>query len=201
MAMGLGVDSAAFPTPPKATIAFVPTGHEIALFKHIFSRAISHMPPSKKPVPRTPRSPKEDGEVGETLNDVLARHPSLSPGMQACLSAISQHSEVISPKVAVAVGRLVSAALSPMPCKADPQDARDALKTVGTEMLPARSAKLKRAKERHAERLWQLAQEAAKEVQRDSARGGQVSSRRAAIAARPTRQKRTVANTTRVLWE
>ena len=144
---------------------------------------------------------KEDGEVGETLNDVLARHPSLSPGMQACLSAISQHSEVISPKVAVAVGRLVSAALSPMPCKADPQDARDALKTVGTEMLPARSAKLKRAKERHAERLWQLAQEAAKEVQRDSARGGQVSSRRAAIAARPTRQKRTIANTTRVLWE
>ena len=180
----------------------MPTGHEIALFKHIFSRAIAHMPPSKKPVPRTPRSPKEDGEVGETLNDVLARHPSLSPGMQACLSAISQHSEVISPKVAAAVGRLVSAALSPMPCKADPQDARDALKTVGTEMLPARSAKLKRAKERHAERLWQLAQEAAKEVQRDSqARGGQVSSRRAAIAARPTRQKRTIDNTTRVLWE
>ena len=71
------------------------------------------MPPSKKPVPRTPRSPKEDGEVGETLNDVLARHPILSPGMRQCIDSIYEHAEVITPEVAAAVGRLASAALSP----------------------------------------------------------------------------------------
>ena len=121
--------------------------------------------------------------------------------MQACLSAISQHSEVISPKVAAAVGRLVSAALSPMPCKADPQDARDALKTVGTEMLPARSAKLKRAKERHAECLWRLAQEAAKEVEHEKVRhSAVVKRRREVVSERKTRSTRHISNTTKTTW-
>ena len=159
------------------------------------------MPPSKKPVPRTPRSPKEDGEVGETLNDVLARHPILSPGMRQCIDSIYEHAEVITPEVAAAVGRLVSAALSPLACKADPADAAGALASISKRILPERSAKLNRARQRHAQQLAQLALAAAKEVQRESEqRAERRKTQRQAIAARPTRSTRMIEKMGRVLW-
>ena len=37
-------------------------------------------PPPRGAVRKRPRSPVEDGEVGETAQDVLIRHPLLSPG-------------------------------------------------------------------------------------------------------------------------
>ena len=58
--------------------------------------------------------PKEDGEIGEAIQDVLARHPDLtSPPMQA-YKRIEKLSEHATPGVEQVVGRCLSAALSPV---------------------------------------------------------------------------------------
>ena len=150
---------------------------------------------------RAQRSPKEDGEVGETLGDILARHSSLSPGMVECVEALKQHNALISPQVASAITRLVSAALSPLGCKADPRDAKEALHSISTEMLPQRAAKVKRFKQRHAEKLAQLAREAAEAVERENEkRSKAVKRQREEVAARPTRSTRHIENSTRIVW-
>ena len=87
---------------------------------------------------RSLRSPKEDGEIDETAQDVLIRHPLLSPGERRIVKALREHEDELTPKLAAAMGRLLSAALSPMPLKADVTDAKMALEIIGTEMLPKR---------------------------------------------------------------
>ena len=158
------------------------------------------------PPPRTPRplpeSPKEDGEIGETISDLLARHPNLSPGMDKVLNAVNEHQDVLSPQVAAAVGRLLSAALSPLRAvKASPQAAREALGSIATEMLPMRKAKAKQVEQRHAQVLAQLAREAAAEVEKERNRGARVAQQKADIFARRPRDKITKEKSGRVLRE
>ena len=122
--------------------------------------------------------------------------------MRQCIDSIYEHAEVITPEVAAAVGRLVSAALSPLACKADPADAAGALASISKRILPERSAKLNRARQRQAQQLTQLALAAAKEVQRESEHSEPSArkTQRQAIAARPTRSTRMIEKTGRVLW-
>ena len=162
------------------------------------------LPPPRTPAQRggSPPSPKEDGEIGETISDLLARHPNLSPGMDKALNAVNEHQDVLSPQVAAAVGRLLSAALSPLRAvKASPQAAREALGSIATEMLPMRKAKAKQVEQRHAQVLAQLAREAAAEVEKERNRGARVAQQKADIFARRPRDKITKEKSGRVLRE
>jgi regulator of protease activity HflC (stomatin/prohibitin superfamily) len=107
-------------------------------------------PPPRKP---RPRSPVEDGEVGETAQDVLIRHPLLSPGERRMVNMLRQHEDVLTPEAAAAMGRLLSAALSPMPIKASPTTAKEALNTMATEMLPQRKRQREEMDEAEQKRL------------------------------------------------
>jgi len=70
--------------------------------------------PPPRPAQGGPVPPKEDGEIGEAIQDVLARHPDLtSPPMQA-YKRIEKLSEHATPGVEQVVGRCLSAALSPV---------------------------------------------------------------------------------------
>ena len=144
----------------------------------------SHSPP------RTPRQlPKEDGEVGETFGDLLARHPNLSPGLTQCLRAVNDHEEVLSPRVGQAISTLLSAALSPLPIKGSPRAARAALRSITTEELPIRKAKAKRLEEHKAWLLVDLSRKAAAEVEREQERAANVARQREEIAARRPKDK------------
>ena len=58
--------------------------------------------------------PKEDGEIGETIRDVVSRHPDTdSPALQA-YGRIYDLKEHGTPGVEKVVGRCLSAALSPV---------------------------------------------------------------------------------------
>ena len=78
--------------------------------------------------PPPPRSPKEDGEVGETARYVVARHPGLtSPPMQV-YRRIEELSDHATPGLDRVVDRAMSAALSPMEgVKCSPSTALEAL--------------------------------------------------------------------------
>ena len=148
---------------------------------------------SKRNVPPPPQSPKEDGEIGETVGDILDRHPAMSPGMRRCINEISRHGDVLSPEVGGTIARLLSAALSPLEQKLDQKDAKDALHSISSEMLPKRHITFKKMQERHTEELRRLSQEAAKAVQAEhEARREAVAKRRndAVVVAPPKRRKR-----------
>ena len=96
-------------------------------------------PPARGTSRKRPlRSPKEDGEIDESAQDVLIRHPLLSPGERRIVKGLREHEDELTPKLAADMGRLLSAALSPMPIKAEPMDAKQALEFIVTEMLPRR---------------------------------------------------------------
>ena len=107
-------------------------------------------PPPRGAVRKRPRSPVEDGEVGETAQDVLIRHPLLSPGERRIVKALREHEDELTPHVAASMGRLLSAALSPMPLKCDVKDAKEALHIMTTEMLPNRRQKRRELAEAEA---------------------------------------------------
>ena len=110
-------------------------------------------------------------------------------------------SGLLSPEVTAAFTRLVSAALSPMPCKVGRPEAKEGLACITRKMLPRRACVVKRMKVEHAERLAQLAREAALEVQREEVRhGAVVRRRREAVAERKTRSTRHISNTTKTTW-
>ena len=92
-------------------------------------------PPPRAP---RPRSPVEDGEIGETAQDVLIRHPLLTPNERRIVLALREHEDELTPEAAAAMGRMLSAALSPMPVKASPTTAKMALNIMATKMLPQR---------------------------------------------------------------
>ena len=90
---------------------------------------------------RTPRrEPKEDGEVGETAQDVLDRHLHQTPGLRQTIRRLKKNEVELTPASASAAGRLLSAALSPEPWKADKEDAKEALDIMATVMLPRRKS-------------------------------------------------------------
>ena len=125
----------------------------------------------------TPRaghaSPREDGEVGETAQDVLDRHPCCSPQMATCIDALKKYESVMTPGIAKAVGRLLSAALSPLHCKAEPEDAKEALQVVATKMLPERACKKRKADEEQARALEAAANALAATVERENRKWGE----------------------------
>ena len=99
-----------------------------------------HLSMHSTPPPRAPRprSPVEDGEIGETAQDVLIRHPLLTPNERRIVLALREHEDELTPEAAAAMGRMLSAALSPMPVKASPTTAKMALNIMATKMLPQR---------------------------------------------------------------
>ena len=139
------------------------------------------------------RSPKEDGEIGETAQDVLDRHPALSPQMATCVSALRDYESELTPGIARAVGKLLSAALSPLQGKAEPEDAVEALQIVATKMLPERACAKRRRQEMHSRNVRAKAEALVAAVQREQKRAGENRKRmREEIAARPVPTHRTV---------
>ena len=144
---------------------------------------------------RTPRrEPKEDGEVGETAQDVLDRHLHQTPGLRQTIRRLKKNEVELTPASASAAGRLLSAALSPEPWKADKEDAKEALDIMATVMLPRR-----KSERLQQEQQKQLAEEAAAEDTRlaqeakNMAHGAAWAARKpkAGSPAAPKRQKRT----------
>ena len=84
-------------------------------------------------------SPKEDGEVGETLGDIVRRHQlDITPEVEHLYSAMHTGYEFMGPDTASNSARLLSAILSPMPHKATPADAKQALRCITHYVLPQR---------------------------------------------------------------
>ena len=92
-------------------------------------------------------SPKEDGEHGETIGDLLRRHGhELDGELGTMVKELRENVDVFGPRTIQMVGRMLSAALSPMPDKASPQDAIEALRTFTSESVPERRATRGKAK-------------------------------------------------------
>ena len=96
----------------------------------------------RPPTRKQQKSPKEDGELGETLDDVLRRHPSdLSPGFGSAVQALRGNESLLTPNSGGAAGRLASAVLDPMPSKIDSEDAKSAFCDMAYDMLPRRRSR------------------------------------------------------------
>jgi len=115
-------------------------------------------------------SPKESGEVGETVGDLLARHPDMSPIVEEVIETINRHAECMTPQVGRAVVRLLSAVLSPSPTRATKRDARIALLNISSEMLPSRLEQRRSKRLREQEALKAAAEAAAERERRQRAR-------------------------------
>ena len=81
-----------FPTPHTERHCFSPPLATKSLILSTSNCKAAHtIMPTRAP-PRTPRpppqSPKEDGEIGETIGDLLARHPNRSPGIDEVATQI-----------------------------------------------------------------------------------------------------------------
>ena len=74
--------------------------------------------PPQRRLSKRKASPKEDGEIGESAADVLERHPLLTPSEGMIVKGLRQYEDEFTPEVSAAIGRLLSAALSPMAIKA-----------------------------------------------------------------------------------
>ena len=59
-------------------------------------------------------SPKESGEIGETIGDMIARHPHSAERVKSLVSRIEEYAELMTPGIATAFEREVSAAVSPI---------------------------------------------------------------------------------------
>ena len=138
-------------------------------------------PPPSRAARKRPRSPKEDGEIGETAQDVLMRHPLLTPGERRLVKALREYEDELTPDVARSMGRMLSAALSPMPQKLEPKDAKEALEIIATKVLQQRRQQRCELAEAEARELRQRQREAAAAVEAENMTRGA-----AAVARRPT---------------
>ena len=134
---------------------------------------------------------------------MLDRHPLLSPGEKNIVAALRKYEDEFTPEVGAAVGRLLSATLSPMPIKAEPKDAKEALQIITTVVLPVRREKrlaLTKKEEAEAEELAQAARAAMEAA--NAAKGAARKAKRKAIGAREGRaaMERVVETTTRVVF-
>ena len=81
----------------------------------------------RRPPSGRQKSPKEDGEIGESLEDVLSRHPhDITPGMGAAVAALRDNEDLLTPQSGAFAGRMASAVLSLMAHKPEPEDAKEA---------------------------------------------------------------------------
>ena len=55
-------------------------------------------------------SPKESGEIGETIGDMIARHPHSAERVKSLVSRIEEHAELMTPGIATASERGICAA-------------------------------------------------------------------------------------------
>ena len=96
---------------------------------------------------RAVKEPKEDGEVGETIADLLTRHGVNVDGkLRSMVDELYDNVDVFTPQCTKMVHRMLSAALSPMPHKTAPEEAMEALDTFKSEHLPQRRQQRKKAK-------------------------------------------------------
>ena len=89
-------------------------------------------------------SPKESGEVGETVDDILSRHPDFDglpgPRVKAIVRRIKQYEEHMTLDLADAVERLVSVAFSLIPGRLQREDAEAALHVTPASLVGPRLA-------------------------------------------------------------
>jgi hypothetical protein len=58
------------------------------------------------------KSPREDGEVGESFSDIVLRHPDVTPRSGACINQIARFQESITPGLGGTIHSVLSCALS-----------------------------------------------------------------------------------------
>ena len=144
-------------------------------------------------------SPKEDGEIGETLQDVVQRHQSShclnSPPMLA-YKTIESLAADLTPGLARVTGRCLSAALSPVDgLKASPTTAMEGLEAVKVSLMERKEKRKSAVKRLHESA--ELEREEMLEKERLK-RGQRLAARKAAIAARPPPKKRHMERSGRV---
>ena len=72
----------------------------------------------------TPPSPAEDGELRETLQDVIDRNKHKSPVTRGIVKKLYAYRDVLTPGAARTMGNLLSAYLEPMPDKPSPRSSK-----------------------------------------------------------------------------
>ena len=108
--------------------------------------------PGCPPRSRSPRrSPKEAGEVGETVEDVIRRHNNPLASPVQLLRNLEQYNDVATPNLLDTAARLASAAMSPLPGRLTRSAAKESLQ----ELVGV-------AKTRREKRAMRIAQEAAR---------------------------------------
>ena len=102
--------------------------------------------PRKARRARTPRpSPAEDGELRETLQDVLDRNKAKTPITRGLIKRLYEHQDVLTPGAAAVTGRLLSAWWEPAPTKMSPEPAKNAAFHMVGQVLPERKVAKKAA--------------------------------------------------------
>ena len=137
--------------------------------------------------------PKEDGEVGETIRDVLLRHgQELDGKLGDMVKELEDHVELFGQNTLRMVGRMLSAALSPMPHKASPEEAGEALDFFVAENLPLRKSARKKAMAKQLSLERQNAEEMRDRIMKEIARKTENKRRKRELKApeAPERKKR-----------
>ena len=103
------------------------------------------------------------------------------------------HDDTFTPELGSSVGRLLSAALSPMSFKADPEDAKEALHIITTEVLPWRRQRQRELTAEQLRVLQEQERQLAADLEEEATRRVEQRARMAAQATPlrpPPRQKR-----------
>ncbi|MDC0525402.1 hypothetical protein OAO87_00290 [bacterium] len=143
---------------------------------------------------RTPQrrtEPKEDGEVGEKIGDLLRRHgQELGGELGSMVKELDDNVGVFSPATMKMVGRMLSAALSPMPHKASPEEALEALETFTSEHLPLRRRAKAKAKALQADADRQAAEALSERILEEIARREALMQRKRALGSPEPMQRK-----------
>ena len=119
--------------------------------------------PGCPPRSRSPRrSPKEAGEVGETVEDVIRRHNNPLASPVQLLRNLEQYNDVATPNLLDTAARLASAAMSPLPGRLTRSAAKESLQEL---MGVAKTRREKKAARLAQESLRAAAARAAQEMQ------------------------------------
>ena len=146
--------------------------------------------PSFRTPPR-PQEPKEDGEVGEKIGDLLLRHGQQLKGeLGRMVKELDDHADAFSPATMKMVGRMLSAALSPMPHKASSEEALEALDTFTAEHLPLRRRAKSKAKALQAEADRQAAEAVSERILEEIARREALLQRKRALGSPEPMQRK-----------
>ena len=126
------------------------------------------------------------------IGDILLRHgQELGGELGRMVKELDDNVGVFTPSCMKMVGRMLSAALSPMPHKASPQEALEALQTFTSEHLPLRRRAKSKAKALQAEVDRQAAEALSERILEEIARREALMQRKRALGSpQPMRRKK-----------